>query len=164
MYKFDFYLAGPFFNEEQRQRMDAIKSCIVGSGLSVADPRELGPIIVDSAEERKTPEFFKAIFKGNIDGIQDSFGLIACLDDKDIGTAFELGFAYASSPNMPIISITLSGRGTNVMLSQSVDGHFDSLEGLSTFLKSRKEEITNRQTIDFSLALRKLNKTAKATE
>ena len=130
---YDIYLAGPFFNDVQKTRMDLVKSFLLEAGLTVADPRELGPIIVDSADHVKTPEFFMEIFDGNIEGMERSYMMVASVDDKDTGTAFELGWAFATG--RLIFSFAFDGGKTNVMLGQAVDGHFTSAEEFKEFFK-----------------------------
>ena len=124
MFKYDVYLAGPFFNDVQKARMDLAKSYLVEAGLKVADPRELGPVIVDAAAHVKTPKFFSDIFDGNIEGMEQSFMIVASIDDKDTGTAFELGWGYGFGKLM--MSFAFDGGKTNVMLGQAVDHHFNS--------------------------------------
>ena len=122
--------------------MDLVKNMLVELGYIVADPRELGPVIVDSAPEAKTPEFFKGIFDGNIKGMDQSYMIVASLDDKDIGTAFELGYFYQSLKYA--VSFSFDGGKTNVMLGQSVDSHFTSFDDIKDFFKSYRREIIRR--------------------
>jgi len=130
---YDIYLAGPFFNDAQKARMDLVKSILVEAGFVVADPRELGPIIVDTANHVKTPEFFMEIFDGNIEGMERSFMMVASIDDKDTGTAFEMGWAFGTGKIL--FSFAFDGGKTNVMLGQAVDGHFTSVEEFKEFFK-----------------------------
>lgn len=134
MFKYDVYLAGPFFNDAQKARMDLAKSYLVEAGLRVADPRELGPVIVDAAAHVKTPKFFSDIFDGNIEGMEQSFMIVASIDDKDTGTAFELGWGYGSGKLM--MSFAFEGGKTNVMLGQAVDHHFNSKDEFRDFFKT----------------------------
>ena len=120
--KYDFYLAGPFFNPEQVARMDQVKAMLVRQGFVVGDPREMGPVIVNASAEQKTPEFFNKIFWGNVDGMEDSFMILACLDFKDIGTAFELGYFFKSKKI--VLTFAFDNPKTNVMLSQAVADHW----------------------------------------
>jgi nucleoside 2-deoxyribosyltransferase len=133
MFKYDVYLAGPFFNDVQKARMDLAKSYLVEAGLRVADPRELGPVIVDTSEGAKTPKFFSDIFDGNIEGMEQSFMIVASIDDKDTGTAFEMGWGYGSGKLM--MSFAFEGGKTNVMLGQAVDHHFKSKEEFRDFFR-----------------------------
>ena len=159
-FKYDFYLAGPFFNPEQVARMDEVKHILLQHGFSVGDPREMGPVIVNTSEEKKTPEFFQKIFDGNIKGMMDSYAILACLDYKDIGTAFELGFFFNNEWPTPVLSFAFDNSKTNVMLSQAVDAHFSSATALEEFLTVYKDRLKNQSfllTTDLSL-----NKTKKA--
>jgi nucleoside 2-deoxyribosyltransferase len=130
--KYDFYLAGPFFNEEQISVMDKAKAILLVNGCSVADPRELGPVIISTPEEKKTVEFFRKIFDGNIEAMNNSAFILACLDFKDTGTAFEIGYFFAIK--RPILTFSFLGGKTNVMLSQSALHHFASAKELQDFL------------------------------
>lgn len=155
-YKYDVYLAGPFFNDQQKSKMDKAKEILTKGGLTVADPRELGPVIVDTQASAKTPEFFASIFEGNINGMNDSYAIVACLDEKDIGTAFELGFFYAASasgPRRPIMSFSAEVGKTNVMLSQSVDCHFSNYQQMEHFFYREEAHrfMTNRLQKFYSL-------------
>lgn len=143
--KYDFYLAGPFFNPEQVARMDQVKAMLVRQGFVVGDPREMGPVIVNASAEEKTPEFFSKIFWGNIDGMEDSFMILACLDFKDIGTAFELGYFFKS--RKIVLTFAFDNPKTNVMLSQAVDTHFAKPEELEEFLTLHKEKIKIRSVL-----------------
>jgi nucleoside 2-deoxyribosyltransferase len=140
-YKYDVYLAGPFFNPTQVERMDFVKAKLLEQRISVCDPRELGPVIVNASENEKTPEFFAKIFKGNVDGMDESFMILACLDEKDIGTAFELGYFYKSGK--PVLSFAFTNPKTNVMLSQAVDAHFRKISELVEFFERHRQKIKN---------------------
>jgi nucleoside 2-deoxyribosyltransferase len=139
MFKYDVYLAGPFFNDAQKARMDLAKSYLIEAGLRVADPRELGPVIVDTSDGAKTPKFFSDIFDGNIEGMEQSFMIVASIDDKDTGTAFEMGWGYGSGKFM--MSFAFEGGKTNVMLGQAVDHHFNSKEEFRDFFSAHAKTI-----------------------
>lgn len=147
-FKYDFYLAGPFFNDAQKATMQEAKVALNLLGITVADPQALGPVIVDTAPERKTPEFFAAIFDGNIYGMDESWGIIACIDDKDIGTAFELGYMFANSKGQrPIFTFSAKGTKTNVMLAQCVDRHFETIEEMASFMSEQKKYIDHHSIV-----------------
>lgn len=151
--QYDVYVAGPFFNDEQKAKMDKVIALCKQIGYIVADPRKLGPVIVDTAPQKKTPEFFKKIFDGNINGMDESRFILACLDDKDIGTSFELGFMYSSGK--PIVSFSFGEGKTNVMLGQAVDFHATSLEMLQDFLELNINEYQKDPDIWVPMALSK---------
>ena len=162
-FTYDIYLAGPFFTDAHKARMDAVKEICLRNGMRVADPRELGPVIVDTAAHVKTPAFFKGIFDGNIEGMRQSFMILASLDDKDIGTAFELGWFYAQSVR-PVVSFAFDGGKTNVMLGQAVDGHFTSPEELDQFLSLNMTNIRDEAWVNIIHYLDVINRKAEADE
>lgn len=162
-FKYDIYLAGPFFNDVQKARMDAVKEICLRNGMRVADPRELGPVIVDTAAHVKTPEFFQKIFDGNIEGMRQSFMILASLDDKDIGTAFEMGWFHAQGIR-PIVSFAFEGGKTNVMLGQAVDGHFTSAEELERFLSLNMTNIRDEAWVNIVQYLDMINRKAESDE
>lgn len=136
---YDVYLAGPFFNDEQKRVMDRAKEILLANGLKVCDPRELNGVIVDDQELRKADRL-KKIYEDNIEGMRSSWSMFACIDDRDTGTSFELGWFAAHREwqgvhshrflGGPIITFSDNGYGCNVMLSQATDLHFASLDEL----------------------------------
>jgi len=164
MFKYDVYLAGPFFNDVQKARMDLAKSYLIEAGLRVADPRELGPVIVDTSDGAKTPKFFSDIFDGNIEGMEQSFMIVASIDDKDTGTAFEMGWGYGSGKLM--MSFAFEGGKTNVMLGQAVDHHFNSEQELRDFFKIYQDLIRSGHTVKLlnEMSLLGLREKAEANE
>lgn len=138
MFKYHVYLAGPFFNREQKVRMAFMKEKLIEAGLKVCDPQELSPVIVDLPESERNDTLFAQIYQGNIQGMKDSFAIIACLDAKDIGTAFEIGFFVAENDfdhDRLLVSFSFDEKKTNVMLSQAVDFHFTDPREFSIWLK-----------------------------
>jgi len=133
-YEWDVYVAGPFFNPEQKETMDKVIRMIKGRGLTVFDPREHGKIIIELPIEER-PAAAVEIFANNIIGVERSYAIFACIDNRDIGTAFELGVAWAISAYQryyPRITFSSKGYGTNVMLSHSVHAHYTDLMFLET--------------------------------
>lgn len=136
-YKYDVYLAGPFFNAQQKLVMAQVKAMLCDLGLSVCDPQDLSPVIVDLPPEER-PKHLKAIFENNIVGMMQSWGIVACIDERDTGTSFELGYFAAMSnwarhgePEPLRVTFSAHGYGCNVMLSQSVHAHFANLGDLA---------------------------------
>lgn len=120
--RYDIYLAGPWFNQEQLERIQRVelildefaKDC--GIPLKVFKPR-VETLIKDNPSE----EDFTDTFKQNCLSIQDSAIVLAITDGKDVGTIFEAGFAYAL--NKPIIyyAETLGDKPFNLMLAKSCE-------------------------------------------
>jgi nucleoside 2-deoxyribosyltransferase len=149
-FEWDVYAAGPFFTSAQKVVMNEALSVLRSAGLKVCDPREVGPVITDIPSEEKRPELFRQILSGNVNGIERSYAIIACIDDRDIGTAWELGYNYAltraTGKFRPRITFSAHGYGTNLMIAQSVNVHCKSLSELSStigaigvYLKTRDE-------------------------
>lgn len=151
-FRYDVYLAGPFFTDDQKLVMDEAKKLLMSAGLVVCDPREISPVITDASEEERKNLKMKAIFDGNILGMMHSFAILACIDDRDTGTSFELGFMYAMTavsdatmrPEGPRITFSAKGYGCNVMLSESVHGHYSTLDELKGQVHSLGRHIKGR--------------------
>jgi len=142
-YFYDVYLAGPFFTDEQKRVMDHAKEECFKHGIKVCDPRDLNPVLVDMApEERK--KHTRNIFLSNITAMRDSFMLLACIDDRDTGTAFELGYFY-SLGDRPMATFSDKGYGCNVMLSEAADFHWPTVEEMSWGMMMSRGRIHSRE-------------------
>lgn len=165
-FKYDVYLAGPFFNPAQIETMDAVKLMLKEHGLKVADPRELSPVIVDLPPEERKAALFAGIFRNNIDAMDDSYSIIACIDDRDTGTSFELGYMCSEmmarstiiGKSGPIVTFSAHGHGCNVMLSQATSGHYSNLQELADDIQYLSESILNGSPPAFN------NSSANSTE
>lgn len=117
--KYDFYLASPFFNDEQIKREETIKNALRGYGFTVYAPREHG--VVGSLASHESVE---ATFNSNVEAINNAKMVIAITDGKDMGTIWEAGYAYGK--NIPIVyyAETLGNNPFNIMLSESGVGIF----------------------------------------
>ena len=117
--KYDFYLASPFFNDEQIKREETIKNALRGYGFTVYAPREHG--VVGSLASHESVE---ATFNSNVEAINNAKMVIAITDGKDMGTIWEAGYAYGN--NIPIVyyAETLGNNPFNIMLSESGVGIF----------------------------------------
>ena len=68
MEKYDFYLAAPFFNKEQVERVKLVEDLADVYGLNVFSPRHFGELEpTASAEEQKL------VFEGDIKAIDNLF-------------------------------------------------------------------------------------------
>lgn len=132
-YLYDIYLAGPFFNAQQKEVMRQVKVMFTDLGLKVCDPQDLSPVIVDLPPEERD-QHLDAIFENNILGMMQSWAIVACIDERDTGTSFELGyfkamsdFAREGEPEPLRITFSAHGYGCNVMLAKSVHAHFANI-------------------------------------
>ena len=114
--KWNVYIASPFFNDIDNERLDIIESMLDKEGLTYFSPRHqsaIGPI--------SEPEVRQKAFQMNVDNIKDADFVIAETSKKDLGTLFEAGLAYEAG--IPIIYATFvlgeNGGAVNLMLSES---------------------------------------------
>ena len=124
--KYDFYLASPFFNDEQIKRENKVKNLLRGFGFKVYAPMEHG-IVGGIASQDSVTETFKS----NVEAINNSEYVIAITDGKDMGTIWEAGYAHGK--NIPIVyyAETLGNNPFNIMLSESGIGIFKNEKSLS---------------------------------
>ncbi len=151
------YIASPFFNDVQLEKVRFIEDHLKTKGISYFSPRSVGTIKDMSREEQVQAS--ESIYKSNIQNIEGCDILLAVLDDKDTGTAFELGYAacvraYIKSicyfPSAPrrIITVSFEGKGLNVMLRECVDAHASGTEELYKIIDSLKNSTLLNRTLD----------------
>jgi len=126
-----FYLAAPFFNDEQREVCQAIEDAAKNAGVRCFSPRrDAGVLRPDSSEFDR-----RAVFNHNLIGLRNSKYVLARIDDFDPGVLWEIGYAYALQ--VPIVAFsTVPGRGLNLMLAQSAIGFISELSNVLLFLRS----------------------------
>jgi nucleoside 2-deoxyribosyltransferase len=127
---YDVYLAGPFFTSTQKANMAKAKAILQSEGFRVCDPQDLSPVIVDLPPESRTDTLFEEIFSRNIQAMDESEWMVACIDDRDVGTAFEIGYFFANNHFNKLFTFSAAGYGTNVMLAQATGGHSPNIEGI----------------------------------
>lgn len=112
------YLAGPLFTMAEREWNVRLKKALEKYGLEIWLPQENEP-------REKTA---REVFKMDVKGIDQAFGVIAIMDgaDPDSGTAWEVGYAYAKGK--PVILLRTDFRTNpdgfapyNLMLTESAD-------------------------------------------
>lgn len=126
--KHKLYLAGPFFTPEQKIVSELVESLSERAGLDFFSPRLrcFCPPGADLTQRNLT-------FSTNIEAIEQCDLVLACIDDFDPGTMWEIGYAYALKK--PVIAYSMvPGRGLNLMLAQSCKGFINGEERLSRFL------------------------------
>ena len=112
--KYDFYLASPFFNPEQVERMNKVLDILRRYNYKVYAPMEHGVVKADD-----TKEFANLVFKENCRAINNSLKVIAITDGKDMGTIWEAGYAYGRGIPVVYYAETLGDNPFNLMLSES---------------------------------------------
>ena len=139
--KYDFYLASPFFNEKQVERMETVLSILRINGNFVFAPYENS--VVEN-QNLQNPEYRKRIFTKNIEAIKASRMVLAITNDKDMGTLFEAGYAYALG--MPVVYLAEEPDGPfNLMLSESGIGVYTSMTELMK--AARKNDFTHKAEV-----------------
>ena len=124
--KYDFYLASPFFNEKQIERMESVLSILRLNGNSVFAPYENS--VVEN-QNLQVSEYRAKIFSKNINAIKASRMVLAITNDKDMGTLFEAGYAYGN--NIPVVYFAEDLDGPfNLMLSESGIGVYTNMTDL----------------------------------
>ena len=109
------YLAGPFFNEEQIERIEFIETLLETYDFDIFSPRQASLIKPGCSQE----EMMKT-FEGNVTHIDNADFVLAVLDGNDAGTMFECGYAYAKNiPVMYFNETRLADKGPNLMLALS---------------------------------------------
>ena len=120
---YDFYLASPFFNDKQRERMSLVLDTLRDRGYVVYAPFEHGIV----AAEEDSDTIYKT-FMSNVEAIQSSHRVLAITDGKDMGTIWEAGYAYGIGKPVVYYADTLGKNPFNLMLSESGVGIFKSYD------------------------------------
>jgi nucleoside 2-deoxyribosyltransferase len=94
------YIAGPFFNPEQTEIIEQIKTVLHDSMLKYFSPKD--ECMYEPG--KTTPE---QVLEINIAALSKTDLVICVSDGKDPGTMFEAGWSYAK--NIPIIYLWLGG-------------------------------------------------------
>jgi nucleoside 2-deoxyribosyltransferase len=125
------YIAGPFFNPKQLKLIQTIEETLDHLCIPYFSPRSFGALGEMGTEERA--EAIKSVYAENIAQIAENKVMLAVIDDNDVGTIWEMG--YASKLNRmysarKLITMSDQGYGMNIMLRECVDAH---LHGFANF-------------------------------
>ena len=134
------YLASPFFSESQLNTVKLIENSLDQAGINYFSPRSEG-ILIDMEPKAREKAFTK-IYESNIDHMNQASILIANIDDRDLGTTFELGYMYGLGK--PIFSFSNNDYQINIMLRNSVLCHNTNIDNLITNVNQymNKEKLT----------------------
>jgi nucleoside 2-deoxyribosyltransferase len=127
------YIASPFFNEEQLERVKFIEDKLKELNYDFFSPRLDTYVKPDSDNDAR----WKA-FQDNLKGIKDSSFIIAVTDGKDVGTMFECGYAFSEGVSIIYFAETLGERPFNLMLAMSGDAVCKSRDELIKKLEEIK--------------------------
>tara|TARA_R110000796_G_scaffold73351_6_gene165046 strand:+ start:706 stop:1128 length:423 start_codon:yes stop_codon:yes gene_type:complete len=128
------YIASPFFNKEQVSFVESIEKALNAASIAHYSPRSEGILLNQTEEEKQKNK--RHIYKININMISACSKVLAVIDDRDIGTIWEMG--YATGKEIPVITISNSSYGLNVMLAESVQAHTIRIEDAIKAIKNNR--------------------------
>lgn len=112
------YIAAPFFTPTQIEIVQSVELALKSEGVRYYSPRSEGTLKNMSIKDQRASR--KKIFDLNVWHMEDCTHMIACVEHKDTGTIWEMGFFYAQSK--PIIMLSYDLRKVNVMLAEAASG------------------------------------------
>ena len=124
------YLASPFFDDVELERVDKVKEILDSKGLEVFSPKEHQ----NEHLEFGSIEWRKATFENDVKHIDwcDVVVAIICKGNyDDSGTAWELGYAYAT--NKPVVLVNITGETINLMIADSIHALITSYDELKEY-------------------------------
>ena len=129
-----FYIAAPFFNPKQVERVEVIKEMLAAKGFEYFSPKD------DCLFENDKGMDSGDIFKTNIIEIDNCNGVIVVTDGRDVGSIFEAGYAYgANKSNIIYVWIDHETEANfNIMLAHSGDAIALGYEELHNILNAAK--------------------------
>lgn len=129
MTKKKIYLASPFFNEQEIEKVNKVKNILRSKGLNVFAPIE---------HQHKELEFGSqkwrdTVFKSDMDAIYDCDIMVAILDgnNMDSGTAFECG--VCKQINKPLIVFNEGNKPINLMIAESLHATLTSFDEIENY-------------------------------
>lgn len=124
------YIAGPFFNEQQLETVQKIEHILLRADIEFFSPRREGILLhMDKADAES---MYDHIFRKNVEQLHECDTIVAIIDDRDIGTIWEIG--YAAALGKDIITYTAKEYGLNIMLAKCVRFHSKSFIQLESAL------------------------------
>lgn len=124
------YLASPFFDDAELERVNKVKEILDLKGLEVFSPKEHQ----NEHLEFGSIEWRKATFENDVKHIDwcDVVVAIICKGNyDDSGTAWELGYAYAT--NKPVVLVNITGETINLMIADSIHALITSYDELKEY-------------------------------
>lgn len=120
------YIAAPFFTPEQLAIVERVEGILDSHGIPYFSPRSGGVLKSMSKEEQAKTK--KQIFDSNIYEMDDCDHMIACVEHRDTGTSFEIGYYYAKGK--PITLFADDANRINVMLAEAAYSTCDDITKL----------------------------------
>lgn len=129
MDKYKVYVAGPFFNEIERDRMERLKKFLTSGNFK--DFEFFFPMnsVVAKATSLPNHEWAKKVFESDKDEILKSDLVLAIYDKhySDSGTSWELGYAYGL--NIPIYLLCTDLKSDNSLMTMCAADFIYDFEG-----------------------------------
>ena len=124
------YLASPFFNSEETNKLEIVKTILRDKGLDVFVPNEhQNPQL-----EYGSLEWRAATFKSDVDAIDNCDVMVAinCQGNyDDAGTMWEIGYAFAKG--IPVVVFNNTGKTINLMIADSLHSLLTSYDELQEY-------------------------------
>lgn len=139
---YDVYIASPFFNPEQLERVEFIKSVLDKKGLTYYSPKDESVVSSDAGQDWR-----QAVLDGNIEAIKRSDMIIAVTNGKDMGTMVEFGMGIVLGKTLFPFAEGLKGQ-FNLMLAVPAHCVFTSREQLENYDFDKREKIEYRGEIE----------------
>lgn len=124
------YLASPFFNDQEIEHMEKVRDILRMKGLDVFVPNEHQ----NPQHEFGSIEWRKATFGSDVNGIDTADIMVAVINQgnyDDSGTAWEIGYAYATGK--PVIVVNVTGETINLMIADSLHALITSYDELEDY-------------------------------
>ena len=122
----DVYIASPFFNPEQVERVEQVKKILIEKGLTFYSPKD--ECVCDP---KAGHDFRQKVFAMNCRAIGRCKIILAITNDKDPGTIWEAGYAFGRFK--PVIYYCSGIKQFNLMLAESAVAVFTDLEKLKEY-------------------------------
>ena len=128
------YIAGPLFDDHEREYLEKIAEIVEGSGISTFLPhRDAGLVTGEFTQEKKVNVFDK-----DMEFLESADIVIALLTGRDVdsGTAAEIGYAYKSGKRLIGVSANSVKPINNFLwgLFNYGEDILESLDDLELFL------------------------------
>lgn len=127
------YIASPFFNEEQIERVKKIENILKENNLEYFSPRCES---IQGAHETSIGR--KAIFSNDEKAMRQCDFAIVVTNDKDMGTIFEAGYLFAKDKKVIYLFENDENLSVNLMLSQSAHSICTTMEQLKELIETKQ--------------------------
>lgn len=129
------YLAGPFFSDEQIDRIHRVENALKQNSTVETFFSPMETNTTDNEGKQGTPEWARLVFELDTKEIDKADVICAVSDftnqNMDSGTAFEVGYANAS--HKPIIVLQELDEPLNLMIGQALRYYTKSVDDITGY-------------------------------